>query len=502
MTAFLLTIAGTLTALGLILGLVVLTTRHLSRSLEASAGRSPQYTLWEILFTLRARHLASLLLTMQRAERGTLAEHPMGSEPAVDWLQVIGFDPATFRPPPQAEHSAVNLTTVLGASHPHPLRLSMPLIVAPMGYGVALSAETKVALAEASSLAGIAVTSGEGLYLPEERSYAQRWILQQSRGAWAHDPSILALADLIEVQWGQGSEGSMGLTKPTSELPLRFIDAVGGQAVIHAAPDGYLGAWIHQLQMARRDCPIGVKLPATQHLESDLAYLLTLPIDMITLDGSGAASAGSAAVISNHFGISTALAVHRAHTWLVTSGVRSRVSLVASGGIRGAADIARLIGLGADAVAVGSSLLFAALHGQIGQHLPLPPTELAFAQSQKSSGQTLDVQQAANHATNWLEATRSELATILRVTGVSTLAEFRQQRPLIARSEEAAQVFQLPFDGSAATAKGLEHTLDELVTSYGQVNQILTHIESMAGLTGPRLGLERPAWETPHDSVH
>ena len=58
--------------------------------------------------------------------------------------------------------------------------------------------------------------------------------------------------------------------------------------MIHAAPEGHLDAWIRELKIERADCPIAVKLPASQHLESDLAYLLTLPIEIITLDGSGA----------------------------------------------------------------------------------------------------------------------------------------------------------------------------------------------------------------------
>ncbi|MCL4521843.1 MAG: glutamate synthase-related protein [Firmicutes bacterium] len=497
MKAVLLAILTTLTTLALILGVGVFFARWVARKLEASAGHSPQYTLWEILFTLRARHLASILLTVQRAERSKLAEHPMGSAPSVDWFQVIGIDPATFKPPPRPEHSPVDLTTVLGAGHPRSISLSMPVIVAPMGYGVALNAETKVALAQASSLAGIAISTGEGLYLPEERSYAQRWILQQSRGFWAHDPRILALADVIEVQWGQGSEGATGLTKPKSELPRRFIDAVGGPAVIHAAPEGHLDAWIRELKIERADCPIAVKLPASQHLESDLAYLLTLPIEIITLDGSGAGSAGSAAVISDHFGITTALAIHRAHTWLVARGMRSQITLVASGGIRGAADIARLIGLGADAAAIGSSLLFAALHDQIGQHLPTPPTALAFAHSRANSGHTLDVSQAANHATNWLEATRAELAGILRVAGVRTLSEFRQQRPLIARTKEAARVFQLPFDGGHSKDTSLEHKLHALIASYSEMNDILADIEARLSIQSLRSSRGRSLRKSP-----
>lgn len=454
--------------------------RRLAQKAEAAMGDPPQRTLWEMLFTLRTHSLSSLLVTMQRAESAHPAEHPMGSLVQPDWLSQIGLDPATFAPPPLGGE-LVDLTVALGPASLRPLVLSMPLLIAPMGYGIGLSAETKVALAQAASLASIAVVSGEGPFIPEERAYAQKWVLQESRGSWSHQPAVRQQADMIELQWGQGSEGGKRVVKKPRDLPERAQQALGGRAIIQAAPVR-LEEWVSHVRAERPDCPLGVKIPATNHLETDLAYLCMLGVDVVTLDGAGAGSAGSPMVISDHFGVPTAMAAHRAHRWLVAEGVRSRVSLVVSGGIHGAADIARLLALGADAVMVGTELLFALLHEQVAEKVfSLPPTQLAFARSSSNKAPHINGEQSSEHAVNWLEATREELKMILRTTGTTSWDEFRRLRPLVARTSEAAQLFDIPFDGRPQRPRNLADSVGELVASYQQLNAILTSLMGSGG---------------------
>jgi hypothetical protein len=473
----------TLTALmTLMLGAIgfYVTFRWLLRHGEQTMGHPPQQTWWEVLFTLKSRRLSSLLLTMQRAESGTPAEHPMGSAPRHDWLQHLGFDTATFRPTPLDADVPVDVAVTVGPGAAQPLHLALPVLIAPMGYGIALSAETKVALAQAATLAGTAIVSGEGPYLPEERAFAERWIAQQNRGTWAHQAPVLKMADMIELQWGQGSEGGSAVSKSGSWLPRRALSATEGHETIHGTPWS-LADWVASVKKGRSDCPLGIKLPASQHLEADLAYLMQWPFDVITVDASAAGSAGSPSVLSDHFGLEVALATHRAHRWLSDAGLRSQITLVVSGGIRGAADIARLLILGADATALGSTLLYAALHEQISSHWPLPATEIAFPPSAKNPSPPLHVYQAAEHVARWFQATKTELTLICQAVGVASIAALRQARPLVAHSPEAARIFDLPFDGHSNRKPGaflpLMDPLSELSDAYRQLNQTLAWIE-------------------------
>jgi glutamate synthase domain-containing protein 2 len=184
------------------------------------------------------------------------------------------------------------------------------------------------------------------------------------------------------------------------------------------------------------------------------------------------------------------LACHRAHQWLTAAGIRGRITLIISGGIRDAADMVRLYALGADAVMVGTDPLMAALHGQVSEWwTPVPPTNLAFARSAVNPAPPLDVGLAAEHVWNWLEATRSEIKTILRTMGMSSLDMLKSERPLVGRTREAAALFQIPFDAEPSVQMG--QRVPELVAQHQQLNHTLSRIyDALENGTGS--GLQSP----------
>ncbi|PSR32060.1 MAG: FMN-binding glutamate synthase family protein [Sulfobacillus benefaciens] len=469
-------IAGNLlifVAVGVVL-LIVL--RRMAMRLERGLGQNPTGTLWEMLYTVNANSGTQLAMTMQRAEQGKPAEHPMGSSPAVFWLDQIGFDPATLDPVPRDRSVAVDLGVRLGPQAQKPLKLSLPVLIAPMGYGVGLNERAKVALAQASSLVDTAIASGEGPFLPEERAFATHWILQWSRAEWAHQAAVVQLADMVEIQVGQGSEAGIGIVKDACAIPHRAADAAHGNVEIRAITPGQIPKWIQEIRGIKGDVPIGIKVPANQHLEQDLALLTKWGVDVITLDGSAAGSAGSPAVISDHFGLDVGLAIHRAHRWLVEAGLRDQVSLIGSGGIHDAADIAKLLALGADAVAVGSTLLFALSHEQVAENLPnMPPTTLVMAEGQDRGPLKLDLDRASEHVAGWFEATRIELALICQALGVTSIHDLGPQH-LIARSLEASARFHLASDADPLRWMRVNEALNQLVGQYQAANAILAHL--------------------------
>ena len=438
--------AGMVAALAVLVLIIVWGARFLAHRAEHLLGSSARTSLMELFYTLQAWSWREIVLTLRRAESGKPAEHPMGSPVASPpLLDQVAFDPATFHPNASPHTRDIRLDTEIGPRSARPLCLSLPVLIAPMGYGIGLSADTKVALAQVSSVAGSAASSGEGPYLPEERAYAQRWILQWSKGPWNHSGAVIRLADMVEIHLGQGAEAETAVHK-NRRLPRRLKRMAGQQSiVIHA---GIPRSFPHLLPYLRRvnpQIPIGVKIPASQHVEADLAVLAALSVDFITLDGSEAGSAGSPAVITDHFGIPTAVAVKRARDWMNRHEVR-HISLIASGGAKGAADIAKLLALGADAVDVGSAVLFALSHGQLAKFVPsFPqgPSALVFADSKAHPHPQLDIGQAVLHASRWFEATAQELRGILQALGLDTVRDLSRSA-LIARTSQAASLLELP----------------------------------------------------------
>jgi isopentenyl diphosphate isomerase/L-lactate dehydrogenase-like FMN-dependent dehydrogenase len=451
--------------------------RWVKRYVEQLLGESPRTGITELFFSLRSTTLREMMLTLQRATSGKPAKHPMGSRMAHPWLDEFGWDPAKLCPPALPRQSPVETAVRLGPRAPRPLVLTFPVLMAPMGYGIAVNWATKVTMAEASALTGIAANSGEGPFLPAERSYATRWILQFGRGPWNHQAATIKMADMVEIQLGQGSEADTGVRKSPQRLPLRVRQATDHpqrQFRIRGGIPFSLEATIRRIRRINPRVPVGVKIPATHHVEHDILRLLALGVDVITLDGAEAASSSSPAVISDHFGLSTAEAVVRAHVWLTALGQRHRVSLVASGGARGADDIAKLIALGADAVAVGSALLMAASHGQVHRVLPrYGPTRLVLSSPKLPAQDTLDVDTATGHVVNWLNATRSELVLIAQAVGVARLCDLSPYH-LIPRSARAASLVAYRQRGGAAP--GFQVLLRVWIHQYETLADALTQL--------------------------
>lgn len=455
------------------------------RRLEEWLGQSPRVGPSELLYSLSSWSLRELALTAQRATTGRPAISPMEPPLGRAWLDEVRFDPATITPPAASNISQERIRTVLGPQATRPVTLAIPLILSGMGWGVGVSGRARQALAEASALTGIGLNSGEGPVWPPEPQIAKPWIWQWSRARWQDQRAIGFRADMIELQIGQASEGGIVVKKPRRRLPPRVRQKLAGTGpfVIHGGLTAPLVGWVQSARRVGRGCPVGVKIPATHHVEEDLMQLTALGIDVITLDGAGAGTSGSPAVLTDHQSIPIAVAIVRAHDWLVSRGQRSTVSLVASGHVHSAADIAKLMALGADAVALGSVALLALTHGQVSGVLPgRGPTSLIFS-GPGDRTRIFDRDLAAERLISWVEATEQELKTICASVGVTDIRDLGRHH-LVTDTREAAIALGLAWHGDRPNPLDLNRLIRQLLNEWHRGLKTWAHLSRL--LASPR----------------
>lgn len=136
--------------------------------------------LWSAVRRSSWQHVLEISL---RAEDGKIIKRPLGSPKKFLNYDGLMFVPAQMARLPVEGTVPVDLSVILGPRAEKPLQLPIPLLIAGMGYGVALSEEAKTALAKAARSVGTALNSGEGPLLPEEREAAGKFIWQISRSA-------------------------------------------------------------------------------------------------------------------------------------------------------------------------------------------------------------------------------------------------------------------------------------------------------------------------------
>ncbi|MDW3094669.1 MAG: glutamate synthase-related protein [Gammaproteobacteria bacterium] len=343
-------------------------------------------------------------------------------------------------------------TDIGGINGAEPLKLSMPVMIAPMSYG-ALSASTKRAIGLASSLSDIAENTGEGGMSDAQRGAANQLIFQMLGGRLGWNIHDMNRADGLEIYISQGAKPGLGgqlmAKKVTPELAkIRGIPAGIDLRSPSRHPD-ILGAddlviKVEELREATGyRLPVSIKLGAGR-VRDDIKIAVKDGFDFVELDGmQGSTGAGSAEVI-DYVGIPTLPAIIEALDALEEIGRRDDIQVVLMGGIRDGVDAVKALCLGADAVALGTSTIIAGgciacMQCHVGQCV----TGIATQDPEHEKRYEPEVE--AQNIHRFLESVRWQIATIANELGYDDVTQFSRD-DLVALTPEAAAITGLPYE--------------------------------------------------------
>jgi glutamate synthase domain-containing protein 2 len=366
-----------------------------------------------------------------RAAGGAAIDRPLGSSRKFPSLDDLMFSIGQLYVMPQDIDTPVDTRVTIGKKSKHPFTIDIPILVAPMAYGTALSKSVKIAFAKATAQVGTAATSGEGPILDEEFKEAKHYILQYNRGDWAKDEETLRKADAIEIQFGQGAIGGLGSrTKAENvdaEMRKYFKIPSGKDIVAHSRQPEVqhprdVARLVKKLKDITGDKPIGAKIGAGKYLEADLDILCSAGIDFICVDSAEAGTKGSVPILQDDFGVPAPFAISRTAEWLYKNNFREHVTLLASGKIRAPGDMLKACALGAEACYVGNSALFTVSHTQALKTLPFEPvTQLVWHGGEFEDD--FNIEDGAISLANYLKSCKQELDKGILALGKTSLKE-------------------------------------------------------------------------------
>ncbi|MEV6591817.1 FMN-binding glutamate synthase family protein [Streptomyces acidicola] len=351
-----------------------------------------------------------------------------------------------------------------------PLRLDTPVTIAGMSFG-ALSARAKEALGRGASEAGTSTTTGDGGMTPEERGQSKHLVYQYLPSRYGMNPDDLRAADAIEVVLGQGAKpggGGMLLGQKITErvagmrtLPVGIDQRSACRHPDWTGPDD-LEIKIRELrEITDWEKPVYVKIGATRTYY-DVKLAVQAGADVVVLDGMQGGTAATQDVFIEHVGIPTLAAIPQAVQALQELGVHREVQLIVSGGIRGGADLAKAMALGADAVAIGTAALIA-----LGDNHPQYDAEYRalgsaagyyddYQDGRDPAGITtqdpelstrLDPVEGGRRLANFIRVMTMEAQTIARACGKAHLTHLEPE-DLVALTIEAAAMARVPLAGT------------------------------------------------------
>ena len=367
---------------------------------------------------------------LMRSSQGTPVPRPLGSHIHFSPWESVLFSPVHLFRMPTPEQIGIQTSVTIGPLARKPLTLSIPIMIAAMSFGGALSKNAKLALAKAATSVGTATNSGEAGLMKEEREAAHLFIGQYNRGGWMNTPDKYKQLDAIEIQLGQGAQGSASQRTTVKNIGADYREVFGlkeGEpAVIHSRLPG-VNTEDDFIQLVKRlrdetGVPVGLKIAATHHLEKELQIALEAGVDFITLDGAEGGTHGGAPTLQDDVGLPTLFAITRAAHFLARKGATGKVSLIATGGLVTPGSMLKAMALGADAVYIGTAAMLALIGEQLVKSAPFEAATSLVVYTGKMTSE-LDVDVSARNLARYLTSTVTEMEMVAQSLGRTSLSD-------------------------------------------------------------------------------
>jgi glutamate synthase domain-containing protein 2 len=267
----------------------------------------------------------------------------------------------------------------------------------------------------------------------------RRITVQWASARFGVDIDVLNTGLGIVIKIGQGAKPGIGghlpgikVTKPISEtrrIPVG-VDAISPAPHhdIYSIED--LGQRIAALKEATGK-PVFVKVGVTNYIPYIATGIARMEADGIIMDGQGAGTGATPAVVRDNVGLPVELAVAAVHDALKREGLRDGFTVVAAGRVSSAEDTAKLLALGADVVSIGTASLIAMGCVMVHKcHLGFCPAVITN-KIEENPAKVLSLETATRWVVNMLRGWVEELRLILSAVGLSSVKDLVGRRDLL-----------------------------------------------------------------------
>ena len=247
-------------------------------------------------------------------------------------------------------------------------------------------------------------------------------------------------ARIVEIKYAQGAKPGLGghlLGNKNTESVARLREAVLGTSLFSPFPFHSVYSvedhkkhvdWLKQIN---DQALISVKVSTPTDVDMVAVGAYYAGAHIVHLDGAYGGTGAAPEIAKKNIAMPIEYAIAKVHKFLVQEGIRDQVTLMVSGGLRSAWDIAKAIALGADGAILGTAELVAigcVRQAQCEKGLGCP---FGITTTDPEQAKLVNADEAAQRIINLYTAWSWQLAGILKTLGMRSVHELRGRSDLL-----------------------------------------------------------------------
>ncbi|MDD5127107.1 MAG: glutamate synthase-related protein [Dehalococcoidales bacterium] len=356
-----------------------------------------------------------------------------------------GFDRIRFKfpekPPVEVDESEIDTSIELnrrGDGRPN-IRIDVPWYGGGMSFG-SVSISTQLSKARAAAAFNTFTCTGEGGYMERLHPYDDHTITQVATGLFGVREDTIQRVRIVEFKYAQGAKPGLGghlLADKVTSAVARMRETVMGISLFSPFPfHSVYSIEDHQKHMdwikhLNRRALVSTKVSTPADVDMVAVGSYSAGTHIIHIDGGYGGTGAAPDIAKKNIAMPIEYAIVKVHDFLTKEGVRDKVTLIASGGLRSAHDIAKAIALGADGVVVGTAELVALGCVRCGRCESGRGCPRGIATTDEELSKQVNVEWGSQRIINLYSAWRKELVSILKAFGMRSVAELRGRTDLL-----------------------------------------------------------------------
>jgi glutamate synthase domain-containing protein 2/NAD-dependent dihydropyrimidine dehydrogenase PreA subunit len=322
------------------------------------------------------------------------------------------------------------------------IEIPIPIYGGGMSFG-SVSVPTMISRAKAAMKWGTFTCTGEGGYPEALVPYKDHVITQIATGLFGVREETVQRTRIVEFKYAQGAKPGLGghlLHDKNTPDVARMREAVPYTSLFSPFPFHSVYSvedhkkhldWAHAINPSAL---LAVKVSTPNDVEMVSVGSYYAGAHIVHLDGGYGGTGAAPEIAKKNIAMPIEYAIPKVHRFLVNEGIRDKITLLASGGLRTAMDVAKAIALGADGAVIGTADLVALGCVRCGNCESGRGCPRGIATTDPILDKLTDADWGAQRISNLYNAWRLQWCELLSRFEMSDIAELRGRTDLLRRT--------------------------------------------------------------------